>query len=98
MEKLRSKHSEVKASVDKDGVLSFDEVLSLRDKIIYLFLLCEQSKITLKEVRVSKDAFKEKEDKDWLNDFKKQIQLNVLGTNLVLDDIGYDELIIKIKI
>ena len=88
---------QLKASVEKDGSLTFDKVLELKDRLLYLFLLCEQAKIVLSEVRVSCETFEK--DKEYLKKFKKQIKLNHLGTELISDpNLESNDLVLKIKI
>lgn len=86
----------LKASVDNEGVITFDKVLDIKDRIIFLFLLCEQAKITLQEVKVSKNLYEP--NKKWFVNFKKELKANHLGTEFRQSDSESNELILKVKI
>lgn len=86
----------LKATVDKEGVITFDKILDIKGSVIYLFLLCEQAKITLLEVRVSKKIYED--NKKWFVNFKKELKSNHLGTSFIKDESEQDVLTIKIKI
>ena len=88
---------ETKASLEKDGSISFDKVLNIQEKLLYIFLLGEQAKMVLKQVRVAKTMWDD--NQDYLKKFKKQIKLNRLGTELISDDkLESNELVIKLSL
>jgi hypothetical protein len=73
-----------------------NEIVELKDRMIYLVILLREAGVPLIQVRVSSNYFKREGNQKWYNSFKRELLKS--GVHLIKTDLECNEMIFKVKV